>query len=226
MTSLGVEGPREQHNHGSGPFIGRDNYGQIRFETLDPKTKVLLAKLSEQAPALAGLLTKALKDGIISPDTAAALERAVRNINEDVAHALYIVSRNINWDVADSLSRSGQQINADVANSLMQTSQQINGDVADSLSRTGQKINGDVAETLRQTAESLSESAHGLDHTLPSLNATVERANEVADRIKQFLTPPAPKIIVNWKATLTALFWGFVAGAIGGGFLIYHLLRR
>ena len=43
MTDSGKEGPREQHNHGSGPFIGQDNDGEIRYETLDPKTKAVLA---------------------------------------------------------------------------------------------------------------------------------------------------------------------------------------
>ena len=105
MADSGKEGPPEQHNHGPGPLIGRDNYGDIRYEMFDPKTKTALAKLSKDAPGLAKLLTQALHDGIISPDVVAALESAVRNINEDVAGRM-IAGKNIN---EESPNRSGLQ---------------------------------------------------------------------------------------------------------------------
>lgn len=133
MTDSGKEGPREQHNHGSGPFIGRDNYGEIRYETLDPKTKAVLAKLSKDAPPLAKLLTKALRDGVISPDVVTALESAVRNINEDVAEALLIAGKNINEDVADKIFRAGETLSEatdrldNVCLSLDKTVERVNG---------------------------------------------------------------------------------------------------
>ena len=93
VIDSGNKGPREQHNYGAGTFIGRDNYGDVRYEMLDPKTKAVLAKLSKDAPDLAMLLRKALRDGVISPDVVAALESAVRNINQDVADALLIAGK-------------------------------------------------------------------------------------------------------------------------------------
>ncbi|WP_050512310.1 tetratricopeptide repeat protein [Streptomyces rimosus] len=41
------EGRREQHNHGSGTFIGGDNHGGIHFEVVDAKTKALLSRLTK-----------------------------------------------------------------------------------------------------------------------------------------------------------------------------------
>lgn len=99
----------EQNNYG-GAFIGHNNYGTIN--TIDKTTKAILAKLAQDAPALADLLSKALQDGFVSPDVVYALQYAARNINEDVADALRTASRNINEDVAQDLltvSRNIQQ---------------------------------------------------------------------------------------------------------------------
>src|SRR5690242_2213708 len=102
MASTGHSGDGEsrieQHNHGPGAFVGRDNYGTIN--TIDPTTRKILKKLSTEAPALAKLLQKALQDGVVSPDVVHALELAARNINEDVANALFLAGRNINEDIA------------------------------------------------------------------------------------------------------------------------------
>src|SRR5689334_6883016 len=141
MNGSGDGNHRVQHNHGSGTFIGRDNFGVIRNEQLDARTKAALAKLSRDAPELAGLLTRALRDGVISPDIVAALEMAVRHINEDVADALMLAGRNINEDVADALMLAGRNINEDVANSLLDAGQSINED----------------ADRLQQVARTLSE---------------------------------------------------------------------
>jgi hypothetical protein len=86
---------------------------------MDAKTRMVLARLSADAPALAEILTKALRDGVISPETVAALERAVDNINEDVASALLIAGQNINEDVADSLREAGSNINDAVADKIL-----------------------------------------------------------------------------------------------------------
>jgi hypothetical protein len=105
-----------QTNNGSGTFIGNNNYGTI--QTLDAKTKAVLDKLSVEAPGLAKLLRKSLKDGLISPDIASALEMTARNINWDVAEALYTAGRNINADVADHLLIAGRSINLEVADRI------------------------------------------------------------------------------------------------------------
>ena len=44
-------------------------HSYVPTQLADAKTKALLATLTEQAPALAGLLDKALKDGVIAADT-------------------------------------------------------------------------------------------------------------------------------------------------------------
>jgi hypothetical protein len=112
----GRESIYRQTNNGSGTFIGGNNYGTV--QTLDSKTKAVLDKLSVEAPGLARLLRKALKDGLISPDIASALEMAARNINWDVAEALYIAGRNINSDVAEHLHAAGRSINPEVADRM------------------------------------------------------------------------------------------------------------
>jgi hypothetical protein len=212
MDDFGNGGPHEQHNHGSGPFIGRDNYGDIRYEMVDPKTKTALAKLSKDAPDLAKLLRKALRDGVISPESVAALESAVRNINEDVADSLRLAGQNINEDVADSLRFAGQNINEDVANKIL------------------------------GAANTLDEVKCGLNYALSSLDTTVGKLNggsgvghlvgvagaitAAAERIERVVTPPPPMTVVNWKATYKACFWVFVVGILAGAILIYYLIKR
>ena len=118
MTGSRLEGEPtyRQTNNGPGTFIGGNNYGTV--QTLDAKTKAVLNKLSVEAPDLAKLLSKALKDGLISPDIASALEMTARNINWDVAEALYTAGRNINSDVADNLHFAGKSINPEVADRM------------------------------------------------------------------------------------------------------------
>jgi hypothetical protein len=208
VVESGNEGPHEQHNHGSGPFIGRDNFGNIRYELLDPKTKIVLAKLSTDAPALAKLLTTALRDGVISPDVVAALESAVRNINEDVASSLRLAGQNINEDVAWSLRRAGENINEDVADKLL------------------------------RAANTLSEARRGLDHAVEQVNYMGGGRNldhliglagtitDAAERIESVVTPPPARIIVDWTARFKAFLWGAGIGILTGAILIYYLIKR
>ena len=196
------EGPHEQHNYGLGPLIGRDNYGDIRYETLDSKTKAVLAKLSKDAPALAGLLTKALRDGIVSPDTVAALESAVRSINEDVASALIFAAQNINEDVADSLWRAGKNINPEVADQTLRAAKALSEATLE-LDNVMARVNG----------------GNGLSR-LTGLAGTITSA---ADRIEHVFTPPAPEIIVNRKATFKAFVLGVALGALA--IFILYLIK-
>lgn len=105
-----------QTNSGPGTFVGGNNYGKI--EVVDGKTRAVLDRLSIEAPALAKLLSQALRDGLISPNTAFALEMAARNINGDVVEALYVAGRNINHDVAQILMHAGNSINGHVAEQI------------------------------------------------------------------------------------------------------------
>lgn len=148
------EPPRiEQHNHGPGPFIGRDNYGTIN-NAIDETTKKVLRKLSHEAPALADLLEQALQDGIVSPDAAYALEYAARNINQDVAESLAIAGRNINEDVATSLSCAAEslkdsleKINAAPFGFDMMPAPNDSYDLTDKLSAAASDIKSHISRT-------------------------------------------------------------------------------
>jgi hypothetical protein len=111
-----------QNNYGSGTLIGRDNYGRI--EIMDAETKAVLSKLSKEAPALGRLLSKALQDGIISPEVAFALGTVTRSINEDVASLLLTASRSINEDIAGLLHQTGRDIE-ETAKNLAVTANQL-----------------------------------------------------------------------------------------------------
>ncbi|MET8231877.1 hypothetical protein ABZS77_14530 [Micromonospora sp. NPDC005298] len=110
------ETPSSQTVSGSGSIVNGHNYGRI--EMVDSKTKAVLDKISHDAPKLGVLLTRALRDGVISPDTAMALSAAAHNINADVAEALWAASRSINFDVADMLMASSRNINMEVASTV------------------------------------------------------------------------------------------------------------
>ncbi|GIG85114.1 hypothetical protein [Plantactinospora endophytica] len=144
-------GPRDQHNHSSGIFVGRD----LNIETLDAKTKALLAKLSKDAPALANLLATALRDGVISPDVAFALGAAARSINEDVASLLYRASRCINEDVAHMLRRAGESINPEVAQQISTASTTLEQALREFTDLTG-RIRS-ATSSLRNTSSEIRE---------------------------------------------------------------------
>jgi hypothetical protein len=199
VAHFGKEDPREQHNYGSGTFIGGNMHGDIRFETLDPKTKSVLEKLSKDAPGLAELMEEALRDGVISPDAVAALQSAVRNINEDVASALLYAGRNINEDVAESLRLAGKNINEGVAGQIL------------------------------QAAETLDENRRELDSTLHSLNAVINKINgrngpgnpiELMGTITypaeptEYTATPFISRIATWWATAKVLALGIAIGAL------------
>lgn len=194
----------EQHNHGSGTFIGRDNYGTIN--AIDETTQAILKRLSKEAPALAQLLRKALHDGVISPDVAYALEVAARNINEDVAYALWIAGRNINEDVAYDLRVAGEKIS----------------DTAE-LSRIVTRIEESL-EHFERISSTLNAMTHPYrqDSLANQLNRIIDNIKYQADRIDSTATPPPAQIVVNWKATIYA----FVLGVIAGMALLAYSMPR
>lgn len=186
---------REQHNHGSGTFIGGDNYGHI--EMVDEKTKTVLQKLSREAPALGRLLSKALRDGVISPDTAIALEHAARNINADVADALLIAGRNINEDVAASLRYAADRINEVVAHEMSAR--------VDRFQRIAERIETAVQEL---------DPSYG-SGPIDRLHDLVQSMDTEVERVEHALAPLQPRMIINWRATIYAFLFGVVAGVLG-----------
>lgn len=191
----------EQHNHGSGAFVGRDNYGTIN--TIDKTTQAILENLSQEAPALARLLRKALQDGVVSPDVVHALEYAARNINEDVANALLFAGRNINEDVASMLLNAGTQIS----------------EAREFTIRTERAL--EEFERISATLGSLTQ-PYGRNSLITQLNEVVDNIGIHADRIEGVVTPPPAQIIVNWKPT----FYAFVIGFVAGMTLLAYLMQR
>lgn len=213
----------QQHNHGSGTFIGGDNYGGVHVEIVDAKTKALLAKMTKQSPTLARLLTRALEDGVISPDTADSLARAARSINEDIANQLARAARNINEDVANSLRFSGEKINPAVAGQLE--------NVAESLSKSAERL--DLADLRRlvdrfeNAQRALNEMATQMDHLgnygpLNRMDHVTASLSSAADRMERLVKPPPPEIIIDRKAQWYSFLWGVGAGAA----LVAYLLGR
>ena len=193
MDDSGKQNPREQHNH------GRDNYGDIRLEMLDRKTKAMLAKLSTDAPALANLLTEALHDGVISPDAIELLWLAGKNINEDVAESLWLAGKNINNDVAEKILQAGE---------ILSKATDRLDDSLYSLDRTVEKFN----------------SGSGISY-LARLAGTIANATQ---RIERIFTPPPPEIIVSRKGRFKVFVWGVVLGAAAVGtvvLLIHHHVK-
>ncbi len=145
MSTSGQDEPKHQSFYGPASF-GGDNKGIINNVLLDAKTKALVAKMAEYAPPLAGLLERAVRDGVMSPGAVEALLLAARNINEDVAQALLIAGRNINEDVADRLWYAGKNINKEVADQFVNVNQEIGERV--------RELNGAV-DSLRETVRQI-----------------------------------------------------------------------
>jgi hypothetical protein len=230
MADADKEGKREQNNYGSGPFIGGHNYGDIRMEMLDSKTKGTLAKLSKDAPALAGLLETALKDGIISPDTVSALQSAVRNINEDVAYSLRYAAQNINEDVAHTLSFAAQNINEDVAYKLSSAGENINEDVANRIARAADQL-GEATNDLDRVSHSLERAIgqarilrDGIASAHPIISASVDSyaPDEIEDADPYYHSGR----LVHWWTKFKIFAWGFGIGAVAGGVFFYYVSRH
>jgi len=224
----------EQHNHGSGAFVGGDNHGEIRVEMLDGKTKAYLRQMSKDAPGLARLLRKALREGTISPDVADALVMAARNINEDVAHALWDASRSINPDVAHLLSDASSNINEGVALRVSQA--------AEDLAAVTKRLNpDDFSKVITRFEDGLVAMEHLTRNIAELQNLTREIdqlqnpdrpfgrieqmgtvLSSVAERIEATVTPPPPRLIVDRKAQLRAFVWGLAIGMV----FIFYLWHR
>jgi enoyl-CoA hydratase/carnithine racemase len=160
--------PLVQNNFGDGVLVGRDNYGPI--EMVDTKTKAVLAKISRDAPALGRLLSKALRDGVISPDAVSALAFAARNINEDVASALLTASRHIDHDVASSLALAGRNINQETVMKIGRASRNFAESVArfeETAERLVPAIGRGPIDRLAGVVEDLSDAGENADYLPP-----------------------------------------------------------
>lgn len=238
MTTLESEPPErqvvEQHNHGSGPFVAGDNNGHIVVETLDAQTKTYLKQMSIQAPGLAKLLARALREGTISPDAAHALLTAAHHINEDVAEALWNASRSINEDVAHQLFEAGRNINPDVAmqmsqaaDDLLTASQKLSpDDISRSVARFEdclaalERLTGDIG--WLQTFPTDIARLQAPDRPLGRIEHITTALGNTAERIEATVTPPPPRLIVDRTAQAKA----FIAGLICGVLLVVYLAHR
>lgn len=234
----------EQHNHGHGAFVGRDNHGEIHIEAVDAKTKALLRKISKDSPALARLLEEAMDDGVISSDAAGLLALAARSINEDVATMLTHASRSINEDVAGMLMHASFSINEDVAGQVSHAADtfdkatqrldlhefnsivgRIEGVVSSKSSAVD--LDGLVARlegslsSLDQLVRDLERLQNG-DKPLGRIEAIVNALNGAAGRIEATVTPPPPEILPDHRARVVAFLWGLGIGA----FFIFYLANR
>lgn len=186
-SHFGGEPTYRQTNNGPGTFIGGNNYGTV--QTLDTKTKAVLDKLSVEAPGLAKLLRKALKDGLISPDIASALEMTARNINWDVAEALYTAGRNINSDVAEHLHFAGRCINPEVADRMHSAA-------------------GRFEEVVKQL-ERVEGAAQNITYAAQQVNEIEDAATALADAAQNVTVEARPDW--SWRSFRWGMFWCFAA---------------
>ncbi|MFJ2861597.1 hypothetical protein [Kitasatospora sp. NPDC087314] len=223
-----------QNNYGNGAFIGGDQHGDINIHhEIDPKTKATLAKLGKSAPRLSQMLENALRDGIISPDTASQLSVAARSINEDVADRLTYASHRINEDVAGLLTHASRSINEDVASQiahaadqLSQLSTRIDFESLDNLARRlegilGSHNNGsfgELAVRLESSIESLGAATDQMNHLKGGSIHTAELKQvtlslaEIAKRVEARVTPPPPIVLPDWEGRLRWLGIGIFLG--------------
>ena len=146
---------RPQIHTGIGPQVGRDHIGDNHFELMDQGTKDLVVKMSKVAPGFANAIEMATREGVMSPSTVAALERAVENFNWDVVMMLRGVGEHINLDVADMLLRASRGINEDIADKLSYT--------ATDLKRTAKELDSSL-DSLRDMAVEIQHFQRNANH--------------------------------------------------------------
>jgi hypothetical protein len=166
MVDATKDFPDQQFHFGNGPQIGRDNYAPIKYEVLlDPRIKALVEKLAATAPGLAKDIERAARDGIMSPEAIAILDR---------------VAGQINWDVATILSNVGKHINWDVAGMLLSASNGINGEVARQFSEVQHELSSTKGE-LNQSLSSLRETVDELRRLQAGVNSSRYEPEEAVE---------------------------------------------
>ena len=194
----------QQTHNGNGPQIAGHNFGAIKYELLDGKTKSTLAKLSKDAPELASILKKAIRDGVISRDTVAALQSAVRHINEDIAEQLSYAARHINEDVAEQLSYAARNINKGVASDFVR--------VNDGL--------GETRHDLDRILSSLQDTARELGSLQGGINPGRYKPTETG----AFVTAYSSRTRDTWGFRFNMFCAGCGLGLLGAALLISHHL--
>jgi hypothetical protein len=197
MSTSGQGEPKHQTFHGPASF-GGDNKGIINNVLLDPRTRATLEKLSKDAPELAGIMRKAIRDGVISPDAVEELQSAVQHINMDVADALLIAGQNINQNVAQDLVYAGENLNGEVAKKFTVLNQEL-----------GERVRelNDATESLRGMAGEVISTDTG----------TVSRAAGV-------VALPSPRSPGKWWFRPRLICCCFGAGISAGAILMYYHL--
>ena len=139
MSGSEQDESRQQIFHGPASF-GGDNNGIINNSVLlDPKTAAVMEDLNRKAPVLAALLSKALRDGFISPDAVIALNRAVEHLNEDTVQAFRYAAQHINEETA--ISFEGVAHNFTVANQQLGVRVTEINDASEALRKMIEQIN-------------------------------------------------------------------------------------
>ncbi|MET7820033.1 hypothetical protein [Micromonospora zamorensis] len=188
--------PSIQTNSGSGSIVNGHNFGRI--ETMDAKTKAVLEKLSSDAPDLALLLKRALRDGMISPDIAMSLGIAARNINEDVAQALWAASRKINHEVAEMLMAASRSINPEVASKISRAVDHLDG-----VPQRLEQITAEMKTVAHQVGE-LSGIVHAYGNFDGNISAIQEASENLAMAASQVAPQPKPG----------RFLWGVLCGVL------------
>ncbi|MFJ6821872.1 hypothetical protein ACIQRJ_15850 [Streptomyces niveus] len=214
------EQPMVQNNYGSA-FVGRDQYGDINVHhEIDPQTRATLAKLGKTAPDLSRMLKRALRDGVISPDTVSQLSVAARSINEDVAGQISRASRGINEDVAGLLTHASEGINEDVASQLNHAADRLSKASANldlnELDRLVARLEGvldlsgganltRLAAQLEANLEQLIVSSRGArnlqsdGNRAVNLEQVIMSLRDVAKRVEARVTPPPAEVLPDWE---------------------------
>ncbi|MFF4030533.1 hypothetical protein ACFYZ2_12325 [Streptomyces sviceus] len=237
MTSDDAALPEQrqvQINSGNGAFVGRDHHGDINIHhEIDPQTRVTLTKIGRIAPGLAQMLEQALRDGVISPETASQLSLAARSINEDVAGQISRASRSINEDVAGLLGHASKSINEDVAHQLSLAAEQLSTASKkldlDKLDHMVRRLEGlldpqggnnlhRVATRLEGSLSELSEATHrvgnlkGNSPQTGKLEQVTMSLAEIARRVEARVTPPPPVVLPDWEGRWRWLGIGVLLG--------------
>jgi hypothetical protein len=225
-----------QINYGDGAFVGRDHHGDINIHhEIDPQTRVTLTKIERIAPGLSQMLEQALRDGVISPETASQLSLAARSINEDVAGQISRASRSINEDVAGLLGHASKSINEDVAHQLSHAAEQLSSASKkldfDKLDHMVRRLEGlldpqggnnlhRVATRLEGSLSELSEATHGVGNLKGHIPQTgkLEQVTmslaEIARRVEATVTPPPPVVLPDWEGRWRWLGIGVLLGIV------------
>ncbi len=237
MTTDDAAPPERRHvqiNSGDGAFVGGDHHGDINIrQEIDPQTRLTLTRIGRIAPGLSRMLEQALRNGVISPETASQLSLAARSINEDVAGQISRASRSINEDVAGLLGHASQSINEDVAHQLSLAAEQLSSASKkldlDTLDHTVRRLEelfkpqGDnnlyrVATRLEGSLSELSEAMHrvgdlkGHSPQAGKLEQVTMSLTEIARRVEARVAPPPPVVLPDWEGRWRWLGIGVILG--------------